>query len=162
MAAFDLHVPSSDEWMLARDLRLTALAAAPLAYLEKLSDAEARDEAGWREMTGETPIRRQLVARDADGTWIASTVVRAADERAWLVGVWVDPAHRGSGVLDALVRAQMEWARGTLGADRIYLHVGETNPRARGAYERLGFRATGVVETFPGHPEREHEMVAQL
>ena len=59
-----------------------------------------------------------------------------------LVGMFVDPEHRGLGVVDKLLDAVADWVRG-LGGREVYLWVTSTNTRAIHAYSRRGFRPTG-------------------
>jgi ribosomal protein S18 acetylase RimI-like enzyme len=82
---------------------------------------------------------RGLVAgtRDANETSVAH-----------LMAMWVQPRLRGTGAADALVSSVKAWAV-EAGATEVRLNVVENNERARGCYERAGFRATGrqgVVE----------------
>ncbi len=55
---------------------------------------------------------------------------------AYLMNVYVRPAHRGRGVARALVSRLVSWAR-ERGIPKVYL---ETTPAARPLYESLGFR----------------------
>ena len=49
------------------------------------------------------------------------------------------------------------------GADRVLLHVVETNPTAERLYARCGFVRTGATLRLPHHPDLlEHEMVLPL
>ncbi len=159
---WELDVPSEDDWELVRDLRIAALRDSPEAFLESVASAEARDEAGWRARVSADPGRRSLIARDDAGRWLGSMTIVTTEDRVWLVGAWVAPDHRGTGVAEALLRAQLEWARAALGADRLWLHVTEGNDRARRLYERVGFRATGVVDRFEGYDGDSNEMVILL
>jgi ribosomal protein S18 acetylase RimI-like enzyme len=69
-----------------------------------------------------------------------------------VVSMWVDPAHRGSGVADELLTAVVQWAqaRGDAG---LCLAVASANDRARRFYERHGFVATGPGEPLRSRPE---------
>ena len=61
-------------------------------------------------------------------------------------------------MLAALIAPIEEWSRENGGA--LTLHVHEDNPRARRAYERLGFVATGrTVRYALDATQRELEMV---
>jgi RimJ/RimL family protein N-acetyltransferase len=167
MIEVELYRPVESDWEAVRELRLRALADEPAAFLERHDAVERFDEAEWlsRIRRNHQPGNRQLIARTPDGRWVGSMVVFTSQgapaylgqaeggaPRANLVGVWVDPGFRGSeaGVADALLRAQVDWVRDELGLDRLYLHVGDWNARARRFYERHGFVATGVTEKLPG------------
>jgi ribosomal protein S18 acetylase RimI-like enzyme len=166
MPAFRLHRPVEDEWARARDLRERAIRDTPTAYLETIDEVRARTEAEWRQRIrahGERSV--QIVAVAGDGTWVGNGVVFLSDgpppyaggtgegaPRANLVGVWVDPAWRAdAGVLDALLDEAVHWVV-ERGLAELFLHVGEPNLRARRAYEKRGFRATGIVVEVPQQP----------
>lgn len=59
----------------------------------------------------------------------------------------VEPAARGHGIGTMLVEKGVRLA-GERGAAAVTIGVGPDNPRARALYERLGFRATGVVDRY--------------
>jgi RimJ/RimL family protein N-acetyltransferase len=180
MLDFELYRPIEDDWESIREIRLRALADEPAAFLERLADVERFDEAEWRARARRNlgPGSLQLIARQTDGRWIASMTIFTSQgppaylgqsdggaPRANLVGVWVDPQFRGAeaGVADAVLLALCEWVRDELGLDRLYLHVGDWNSRARRFYERHGFRPTGVTEKLPGDlSDFEYELVREL
>lgn len=64
--------------------------------------------------------------------------------RAFIWGVYVQPAHRRRGVADALVRVALEYARTLPGLAWVGLTVSERAPGARRLYERHGFIAWGT------------------
>ena len=180
MTAFELYQPVEDDWEAIRDIRLRALSDEPAAFLERLAAVEKFDEAEWRARARRNLAAgsRQLIARVPDGRWVASMTIFTSEgapaylgesedgqPRANLVGVWVDPEFRGveAGVADAVLLALCEWVRDGLGLDRLYLHVGDWNVRARRFYERHGFHATGVTEKLPGDlSDFEYELVLEL
>ena len=180
MTAFELYQPVEDDWAAVRDIRLRALADEPAAFLERLAVVEQFDEAEWRSRARRNlaPGSRQLIARVPGGRWVASMSIftsegppaylgesEGGEPRANLVGVWVDPEYRGAeaGVGDAVLVALLDWVRDELGLDRLYLHVGDWNVRARRFYERHGFHATGVTEKLPGDlSDFEYELVLEL
>src|SRR5258706_8024590 len=70
-------------------------------------------------------------------------VERPTKAHGGVLGVGVLGEHRGSGIGTALIRATLERARAA-GLTRIELTVREGNVRARGLYEKLGFRHEGL------------------
>jgi ribosomal protein S18 acetylase RimI-like enzyme len=148
----------ADEWREARALRLEALAdpAAPVAFLETRTAAQ-----------GDGVV--QVVAVSDDGVWVG-TVTGLLEEvgtgdvaggdverrQVHLVAVYLDPAHRGRGLLGRLVDEAVAWA-GERGADGVRLFVHTDNPRAQAAYRRLGFTETG--RGFTSETGQELEMV---
>lgn len=152
----------SDEWPAVRALRLesTSDPDAGIAFLETPEQVAARSEQFWRdraEIAAQSDTTAQFVAL-VDGSWVGSlsVLIRATgqtdhlgrfvdDRRADVVGVYVNPAHRGSGAVDLLLAAAAEWAT-RQGLHRLSLDVHRDNPRAQAAYRRAGFVPTG--ETF--------------
>ena len=59
----------------------------------------------------------------------------------------VEPARRGSGIGTALVGFGERLAR-ERGASAVTIGVGLDNPRARALYQRLGYRPTGVTDSY--------------
>ena len=159
----------ADEWEAVRALRLEATADpdAAIAFLGTHDQTLQHDDDFWRLRTadaadGETAA--QFVAVRGD-EWVgsATVLVRATgqrdhlgrivdDRRAFVVGVYVRPAQRASGVIDLLLAASAEWAAG-LGLDRLHLDVHRDNHRAQGAYRRAGFEPTGETLTSEIGPE---------
>jgi len=167
--ALQIRRVRSDEWQQVRAFRLAALLdeAAPIAFLETHDVAADRPDEFWQERAagasaGETAA--QLVA-EVDGAWAgtATVLVTAAGtpdfhgrvtehRRATVVGVYVDPRHRGSGVIGALLDAAADWT-GTLGIAELALDVHADNARAQAAYRRAGFVPTGGSFVGPIGPE---------
>ncbi|MEW1724660.1 GNAT family N-acetyltransferase [Streptomyces sp. NPDC093109] len=162
-----------DEWAEAKALRLVSLQdpAAPLAFLETYEQAVAHSDDHWRERAARPHIR-QFVAEASDGGWIGTVAVMVEEagtgdffgnvsERAQghLIGVYVRPEHRGTGLIGALVGAALDWAWSVedprLGRVRLYVHEG--NQRAHAAYLKLGFAPTGV-----GVPLEDDPLLSEL
>jgi RimJ/RimL family protein N-acetyltransferase len=62
---------------------------------------------------------------------------------AWfLIG---DHSRRGQGLGREMASLLLEYAFRDLGLNKVYLHVGADNARARGLYEALGFVCEGVL-----------------
>ena len=159
----------SDEWQAVRELRLesTSDPDANIAFLETPTQVAARSEQFWREraeLAAGSETAAQFVAV-VDDAWVGSlsVLVRATgqtdhlgrfvdDRRADVVGVYVNPAHRGTGAIDLLLAAAAEWVT-SLGLTRLSLDVHRDNPRAQGAYRRAGFVPTGETFTSVIGPE---------
>ncbi|MFI1421810.1 GNAT family N-acetyltransferase [Streptomyces sp. NPDC020731] len=164
----------AEEWKAAKELRLTALRdpVARLAYLDTYEEAVARPDSFWRERTANGA--RQFIAETADGRWVGNVAVliEEAGTTDWagspverrqghLVGVYVAPGHRGSGLTKALFDAAVEWAW-ECGAERVRLIVHPENARALGFYRKAGFVESGVTVPPADRPEeRELEMVLE-
>jgi ribosomal protein S18 acetylase RimI-like enzyme len=145
---------TSDDWAQLRAARLAALAEAPYAFFSTLAQEEQFAEETWRERAGRGTT---FAAWDGDAiVGLATGLDRGAD--GWhLVGMWVSPKLRGSGVADRLVGAVCDAARQS-GATSVTLWVTEVNGRARAFYRRLGFVPTGDRQVVrPEEPDHWEE-----
>jgi ribosomal protein S18 acetylase RimI-like enzyme len=150
----DVRQLTADDWMALRDARLAALAEAPYAFSSTVAREQAFTEQTWRERAGSG---RTFAAWDHDA--IVGLATGLPEDGQWhLVGMWVSPKVRGTGVADRLVAAVCELAR-QAGFTSVTLWVTEVNDRARAFYRRLGFAPTGgrqlVRPDEPGHWEEE-------
>ncbi len=87
-----------------------------------------------------------LLARvDGELVGLANLGLRGPD--AWVGGVGVVPAHRGTGVGEALMRRLVEEAR-SHGVERLWLEVIVENTAALRLYEKLGWTHVRDVEVW--------------
>lgn len=152
-----------------RDLRMEALADphAAIAFLETHAEAAGRDEGFWRDRTRNAAeggsVAQFVAAVDGEAIGTVSVLIRATgqadhlgrivdDRRAFVVGVWVRPAHRGAGAIDALLAAAADFTADQ-GLSELTLDVHRDNHRAQEAYRRAGFEPTGETLTGPIGPE---------
>ncbi|MET9885200.1 GNAT family N-acetyltransferase [Streptomyces sp. NPDC006430] len=162
----------AEEWQKVKELRLAALhdPIAPLAFLETVDQAEARTDAFWQDRAaGASHGRhaRQFVAEAPDGQWVGSVTVlieeggttdyfdhAIAQTQGHLVGVFVRAEQRGTGLIEELFAASLDWAWSLEepAVERVRLFVHEDNARAGSFYRRYGFRASGHVVPVPGDP----------
>ncbi|MFE4966012.1 GNAT family N-acetyltransferase [Streptomyces sp. NPDC056660] len=170
----------AEEWEAVKRLRLVALRdpVADIAFLESYEDARARPDSFYQERAArsaqEPSGARQFIAEAADGVWAGSVtvLVEEAGSTDWagvpverrqghVVGAFVRPEHRGSGLLKALFDAGVAWAR-EQGAERVRLLVHEENARAQAAYRKAGFVPSGVLVPFvKDEAENEVEFVLE-
>ncbi|WP_171990958.1 GNAT family N-acetyltransferase [Streptomyces sp. JHA26] len=168
----------ADEWPAVKELRLRALRdpVAHLAFLETYDDAVGRSDAYWQERAARAAEgaseAQQIVAEGPGGRWLGTLTVlmEEAGTTDWagfpvdrrqghVVGVFVRPEWRGSGLAKALFDAGLEWAWAA-GAERVRLIVHEDNERARGFYAKVGFAPSGRTVPLADEPgERELELV---
>jgi ribosomal protein S18 acetylase RimI-like enzyme len=128
----------ADDWAELRDARLAALAEAPYAFSSTLAREQEFTEQIWRERAGSG---RTFAA--FDGGAIVGLATGLPEDGQWhLVGMWVSPKVRGTGIADRLVVAVCGLAR-QCGFTAVTLWVTEMNGRARAFYRRLGFAPTG-------------------
>ncbi|MGW0551499.1 GNAT family N-acetyltransferase [Streptomyces altiplanensis] len=173
----------ADEWAKAKELRLAALQdpLAGIAFLETYGKAVSEPDSFWKgrtdRVTGDGSEARQFVAEAPDGRWVGSVTViveRAGAEGTFggapeadqthVVGVFVRPEARGTGVAQELFRAALEWSWALTDPriERARLYVHERNGRAEALYAKAGFLRSGETVAMPGNPsETEYEMVAE-
>ena len=72
-------------------------------------------------------------------------------QRFNLIGMWVDPAARGSGVATQLVETVKACAT-SQGFDRVFLDVSPDNARASNFYLKQGFAFMDEWEPLESHP----------
>lgn len=164
-----------DDWPRLRAMRLEALQdeAAPIAYLETHDAALARPDTFWQERAAGASAGdavAQFVGVTESGEWVGSATGlreeagaldfagRAVQQlQVHVVGVWVRPDHRGTGLIGRLVDEVAAWAREG-GVERLRLLVHEDNARAQAAYRRLGFVPTGATVPLTAGVEVEMEL----
>lgn len=129
-------------WERLREVRLAALADAPEMFGSTLTREQAFDEAEWRKRAA----RPATFIASRDGVDVGLAGVFFEDATGWSVmSMWIAPAARGTGVVEALIHACEAVAR-EAGASQVTLGVMEDNLRGRRAYSRLGYALTGVRE----------------
>ena len=145
----DIRPATPAQWRTSRDLRLRALGDAPDAFCSTLEHEKEFDEPAWRSRLERAHTVFAWVGPNAVGTATGKPDPHEAGGRE-IVGMWVDPAHRGTGVAAALIDELVTWARGQ-GSRSIALWVAEDNEPARRLYEKCGFVATGERDVMrPG------------
>lgn len=175
-APYTVRPVRADEWRESRALRLEALAddTARVAFLTSHAEASARPDRYWQDQTrnasvdaGPDATARLFVAVTDDGAWVGSVVALVEqhgeadvggapvqEPAGYVAAVYLDPGHRGRGLLAELLAAATGWLRERrLPRARLFVHT--ENPRAIRAYEKAGFRATGVQITAVNGPELE-------
>ncbi|MEU9555782.1 GNAT family N-acetyltransferase [Streptomyces fumanus] len=167
----------AEEWTAVRELALRMLRdpAAPIAFLDTYEQAEARPDSFWQERAANAAEGservRQIIAEGPGGAWLGtvSVLIEEPGSTDWaglpvtrrqghLVGVFVRPEWRGSGLIKALFAAGLDWAW-ERGVERARLFVHEDNARARGLYRKVGFVPSGVtvpLASTPGKIELEY------
>ncbi|KQX69636.1 N-acetyltransferase [Angustibacter sp. Root456] len=127
-----------DGWLRLRAIRLAGLAESPAMFGSTLAREQSFDEAEWRRRAA----RPATFVASRDGADLGTAGVFEIDGAWWVMGMWIAPSARGTGVVEALVVACESVARDA-GADAIGLGVMEDNPRGHAAYLRLGYAFTG-------------------
>ncbi|MGW6685849.1 GNAT family N-acetyltransferase [Streptomyces sp. NPDC054961] len=172
MNEHEIRPVRADEWAKVKELRIAALhdPVAAVAFLETVEQGESRTDEFWQDRAaGAASGRavRQFVAEAPDGRWngTVTVLVEAAGTsdvfegvvdrtQGHLVGVYVRPEERGTGLVEALFEAALQWAWSLEepALERVRLFVHEDNPRAAAFYRRFGFTASGHVVSMPDDP----------
>lgn len=96
------------------------------------------DRLALREAKTATPSRRFRVAK-LDGKVVGYAVTGRAGQRGYLQRLAVDPEAQGHGIGSMLIHDSFDWLR-RRGAEETLVNTQETNEKALGLYERLGYR----------------------
>ncbi len=168
--AYKVRAVQVEDWERLRELRLAALAdpLASVAFNETYEKAAAQSAEFWRGRASQGArglLAETFIAQDdADGgCWAGSATVLDEGENAHVVGVYVRPEHRGTGMAESLFQAVEGWALERPYVARMLLHVHQDNPRAEAFYVRVGYARTGEFLNDPKAPGlREFEMVREL
>ena len=148
--------PRGDEWQAWRDLRLESLREHPDAFLESFAAAAALDDNVWMQRV----LHGHTLVAVRNGRITGMCVGYMDDTGApRLVAMYVMPAGRGSGLVEALVEAVVAWAADVTDSAAVILWVNASNHRARDAYKRSKFVETGRVEP---HPSLEGATVVEM
>ncbi len=121
------------------------LPAAVAMFTEEIGVSPLRLDggAGYRARLAELVRAGRALAWIEDGRVVFKAEIGAVSRAACQVqGVWVAPAHRGTGIGAAGTAAVVEYARSTL-APVVSLYVNDYNLAALAAYRRVGFREVG-------------------
>jgi len=175
-----IRATTTEDWQHVKGLRLDALRdpVANIAFLDTYEDAAARPDSLWQERAagsrGEM-IAQQFIAERPDGGLDGSVTVlieRAGGQdvlggsveadQAHLVGVFVRPDQRGTGLARALFDAAIAFAHelDEPKVSRVRLFVHQDNGRAEAFYQKLGFARSGHTIPVPGDESSvEHELV---
>jgi len=148
------------DWERLRDVRLRGLAADAHAFLLSLERAREFPEAHWRDRA--TPNETQATfVEERDGALIAivAAFIGEDPETAYLVGMWVAPEVRGTGVAVRLVERVLDWAREHR-RTRVVLSVKRGNEAAVGLYAKCGFVEIPEPADLPYEPGPDNHFYA--
>ncbi|GAB76908.1 Acetyltransferase (GNAT) family protein [Austwickia chelonae] len=130
---------SEEEWTTYRDLRLTALAESPEAFVKSFAEEKNYDEELWRARMR----RAERLVASTGGKDVGILSLRQADEEfeesAEIFGMWVTAELRGQGVATVLLQDAIREAKAR-GYDHLVYWVGTENARGVGFATGRGFR----------------------
>ena len=150
----DVRPAGPDDWATYRDIRLAALADAPMAFGSTLAREQDYTETRWRELMTTSQV---FIGYVDDKPLAVAAGLPRVDGDAELVAVWAHPSARGTGLAAAVVGAVMTWAHTY---PRLWAWVASTNPAAERLYLRLGFERNGITQANPHDPDHvDHRLV---
>ncbi len=121
----------------------------PIAQLHSRSFARGWSASEIETLDRETTVRTLVVRREGDGHLPPSgfVMIRQLPHEAEILSVAVDPAARGRGFGDALMRAAITVLQGDR-IPKLILEVDSANGAALALYRRLGFRQVGIRKAY--------------
>jgi ribosomal-protein-alanine N-acetyltransferase len=101
-------------------------------------------------------------ADDGQGEIVGYGVLSIAADEAHVLNLCTAPDHEGRGLGQRMLKALLRVARGS-GAQRVFLEVRPSNPRAMALYDRNGFNEIGRrPRYYPAHDGREDAIVMAM
>ncbi len=143
----DVRAVTVDDWPQLRTIRLEALRDTPNAYSTTYDEAVAFPDSLWIERaTASVAGVDQLTVLGFGGDKVVSLAIGLLREQhdalvTVVVSVYVTPSVRGTGTADRMFPLIHAWGEAR-GSSQASLWVEETNDRAIGFYERLGYTMT--------------------
>ena len=146
----DIRSTVKEDWKRLRQVRLAALLDTPTAFGVSYQTAADYTDEQWQVRASSTGTAFWLAfEKDRPVGMIGAAV--SDTQRFNLIGMWVEPAARGSGVATQLV--EIVKARATSqGFDRVFLDVSPDNARASNFYLKQGFAFMDEWEPLESHP----------
>jgi ribosomal protein S18 acetylase RimI-like enzyme len=139
-----------NDWTSLKAVRLAALLDSPTAFGVSHQAAAAYTDEQWKTRAAGTQTVFWLALQDGE----AIGMIGAAESQAKrynLIGMWVAPPARGSGVAARLVDAVKANAL-QQGHERVFLDVAPENVRAARFYQKQGFSFIDEWEPLASHP----------
>ncbi|MFJ7793803.1 GNAT family N-acetyltransferase [Pseudomonas sp. NPDC096950] len=147
----DIRLTEEKDWKRLKQVRLAALLDTPTAFGVSYQTAARYTDEQWKERaSSDTGTQFWLAIEDDKPVGMIGAAVSQAN-RYNLIGMWVEPAARGSGVANQLVAAVKSRAV-SRGYDQVFLDVSPDNARAANFYLRQGFTFMDEWEPLESHP----------
>lgn len=146
----DIRLTQTTDWMHLKRVRLAALLDTPTAFGVSYSTAANYSDEQWKERASSTRTEFWLAFKDHTPVGMIGAAV-SGTHRYNLIGMWIEPSARGSGVASRLVDAVKRRAI-EKGHDRVFLDVSPDNTRAAHFYLKQGFSFINEWEPLESHP----------
>ena len=143
----DVRAIRVDDWPQVRAIRLEALVDTPSSYATTYEEATAFSDSLWIDRAKASVAGvEQLTVLGFDGDKAVSLAIGLLRARhdalvTVVVSVYVTPSVRGTGTADRMFQLIHAWGEAH-GSTQSSLWVEETNARAIGFYQRLGYTMT--------------------
>lgn len=147
----EIRPTNTEDWMLLKQVRLAALLDTPTAFGVSYQTAAAYTDEQWKERASSAGTEFWLAFERDQLIGMIGAAVNSA-HRFNLIGMWVEPAARGSGVAIQLVDVVKSRAT-EKGFNRVFLDVSPENARASSFYLKQGFVFMNEWEPLESHPD---------
>lgn len=147
----EVRLTEAKDWMLLKQVRLAALSDTPTAFGVSYETAAKYTDEQWQERASATagPEFWLAFVHGAPVGMIGAGLSR--ENRYSLIGMWIGPRVRGSGIASTLVEAVKSRAR-QKGHEQIFLDVSPDNGRAANFYLKQGFVFIDEYEPLASYP----------
>jgi len=148
----EVRMTDETDWMLLKQVRLAALSDTPTAFGVSYRAAAQYTDEQWQERAS---------AKDGPEFWLAFMDGKpvgmiggaiSGRHRYNMIGMWVEPRSRGSGIASRLVEVVKARAL-QKGHSRVFLDVSPVNERAANFYLKHGFAFIEEYEPLASHPQ---------
>lgn len=146
-----IRLIQTQDWKLLKHVRLAALRDAPTAFDVSYQTAADYTDQQWQSRASSATTAFWLAFEQDRPVGMIGATVNSAN-RFNLIGMWIEPAARGSGVATQLVEAVKARALAN-GFDRVFLDVSPDNARAANFYLKQGFVFVDEWEPLESHPQ---------
>lgn len=147
----EVRMTDATDWLLLKQVRLAALSNAPTAFGVSFETAAGYTNEQWQQRASAVDGPEFWLA-SMDGAPVGMIGGGVSQRRRYnLIGMWVEPHVRASGIASRLVEAVKTRAL-EKGHDRVFLDVAPDNERAANFYLKHGFVFIDEFEPLASHP----------
>jgi ribosomal protein S18 acetylase RimI-like enzyme len=147
----EVRMTGAADWLLLKQVRLAALSNAPTAFGVSFDTAAGYTDEQWQQRSSAMDGPEFWLAF-MDGAPVGMIGAGVSQRHRYnLIGMWVEPDVRGSGIASKLVEAVKTRAI-QKGHDRVFLDVSPGNERAANFYLKHGFVFIDEFEPLASHP----------
>lgn len=147
----EVRKTEAKDWTLLKQVRLAALIDTPTAFGVSYETAAKYTDEQWQERAS-APAGPEFWLAFVDGKSVGMIGGGVSRTNCYnLIGMWVEPSMRGSGIASSLVEAVKSRAL-QKGYDQIFLDVSPDNERAASFYLKQGFVFIDEHEPLASYP----------